>query len=210
MIVIYGYPNTRALRITWLLAELSAPYDYHLVDLMKGDLQSADYLAVNPAGKIPALKDGDFICTESVAIMAYLCDKFAKNRLIPTVGTIQRAKYNQWTSFVISELEQPLWTIGKHTFALPKKYRLKEVIPTAEWEFQSALALLSQGLGQKEYILGDSFSAADVLIGHTLLWGTFFKQTIEHKNLQDYMQRLMARPALKQAQAKENASINKS
>lgn len=207
MIQIYGFPQSRGTRITWLLEELGVDYEFKLVDFNKGEHRSPEFLAINPAGKVPAIVDGDLVMTESGAILNYLADKFADKGLIPAVGTAERAMYEQWSYFALSELEQPLWTLGKHRFALPEEQRVEAIFPTAEWEFQKALALLSEGLGDKPYILGDQLSAVDILLAHTLFWGLSFKQSIEQENLQAYVTRMRAREALTRAGAKEKAAL---
>jgi glutathione S-transferase len=204
MITLYSAPKTRGTRITWLLEELMQPYDYQLIDFSKGDSQSPEFLAINPAGKVPVMKEGELILTESAAIMSYLADKFSSGTLIPVAGTPERAKFDQWSLFALTELEQPLWTMSKHRFALPKKYRVGEVIFTAQWELQKALLLFSEGLGKKDYILGVKFSAVDILFCQTLIWAGSFKQDIAQKNLLDYRNRVMARPSYGQAIAREN------
>ncbi|WP_101757375.1 glutathione S-transferase family protein [Oceanicoccus sp. KOV_DT_Chl] len=203
MITVYGYPNTRSLRVCWMLEELAQPYEYSLVDFSKGESQSPQFLAVNPAGKVPVITDGDLLLTESAAIITYLGDKLGNGDLVPKAGTPQRGHYDQWCHFAMCELEQPLWTRAKHKFALPSEHRIKEIFPTADWELQKALNLFSQGLGKKDYILGDAFSAADILLGQTLQWAISFKQQVPQQNLQDYSQRLRNRPALLKAQQRE-------
>jgi glutathione S-transferase len=205
MIEVYGYPQTRSVRITWMLEELEQAYDYKLVDFTKGEIRQEPFISINPAGKVPALKDGNLLLLESAAIVAYLGDKFPDKNLVPRAGTTQRGIYDQWSYFTACELEQPLWTIGKNKFALPKELRVPAIFSTAEWEYQKALKLLSLGLDDKPYILGDAFSAADILLGHTLDWGTRFKQAIEQENLIAYAERLNERPALARARKTEAA-----
>lgn len=204
---VYGYPNTRATRITWMLEELGQAYEFCLVDFKTGASQSPAFLAINPAGKVPALVDGDVVLLESGAIVAYLGDCSPASKLVPAAGTPLRAIYDQWSYFVLCELEQPLWTIGKHKFALPAERRCAEILPTAQWEFQKALDVFSKGLGSKPYILGENFSAADILLAQTLSWATAFKQPIEQDNLLSYFERLTARPALIRAQQRESAAL---
>lgn len=205
MITVYGFPNTRSTRITWILEELGQEWNFHLVDFNKGDSRSPEYLAINPAGKVPAAKIDDHLMTESAAIVSHLCDLYSGAGLIPAVGTTARAEYEQWSYFALCELEQPLWTMGKHKFALPPAQRIPEIMETAAWEFQRALELLSAGLADKPYILGKNFSGADVLLAHTLMWGISFKQPIEQQNLRGYIDRCKTRPALLSAKQKEAA-----
>lgn len=206
MIKVFGFPQTRSRRITWMLEELGQDYEFVLVDFNKGEHKSPAYLAINPAGKIPAMQDGKLILTESAAILTYLGDKFPDKGLVPTAGTAERGLFEQWCYFTLSELEQPLWTMGKHLFSLPEEHRVPQIIKTAEWEFQRALALLEQGLGDKQYILGDNFSGADILLAHTLIWAINFKQAVDQINLQQYVQRMRDREALTRAIAKEEAA----
>lgn len=206
-LTVFGFPNTRSLRVTWMMEELGMEYDYHLVNMTRGESQSAEYLSVNPGGKVPALKTEEGTLTESVAIMNYLGALHPDADLIPTHSLFERARYDQWCLFAVTELEQPLWTIGKNKFALPKEQRCAEIFPTAQWEFQKALKLLSDGLGDQAYILGPHFSGADILLAHTLYWGMAFKQPIESPTLQSYMQRIGARPALASARKKEQDAL---
>lgn len=207
MLTVYGFPRSRATRILWMLEELQQDYDYQPLDLEKGEHRSAEFLALNPAGKVPVLIDDDLILSECTAIISYLGDKFEHRELLPTPGSAQRALHDQWASFVVTELEQPLWTMGKHKFAIPKEYRVKAIFPTATWELQQAITLFSDALGDNPFILGDSFTAADILLGHTLFWAKGFEQPIEQANLQQYMGRVSQRPSLQKALAREKSSV---
>lgn len=207
MITLYGCPRTRSTRVNWMLEELGLDYQFELIDLPKGQGRSEAFLAINPSGKVPALRVDDLLLTESAAMLTHLGDRFGNGSLVPPAGTEARAHYEQWCYFAMAELEQPLWTIGKHSFVLPEERRVAEVLPTAQWEFQIALQLLSQGLGEQDFILGEQFSAADILLGQTLEWGHAFKQPIEQANLQHYRQRLSQRPGrLKAIQTESNSA----
>ena len=208
MITVYGYPKTRTNRVTWMLEELAVDYKFSFVDLMKGEGRSESYRSINPSGKVPSLSDNDLVLTESAAILTYLGDKYGTPPLVPAPGSSERGTHDQWLCFAIAELEQPLWTMGKHKFALPKERRVAEIFETAAWEFQQALALLSAGLGDTDYILESGFSAADIVIGHTLIWGLSFKQPIEQENLNAYISRLKDRPARLAAIEQENQAAN--
>lgn len=206
MIKVYGYPNTRSLRITWLLEELGMDYDYRCIDMSKGEARSPEYLAINPSGKVPALEHDGATLTESAAIVNYLASLQPDAELIPST-LYRRSLYDQWCFFAVAELEQPLWTIAKAKFALPKEQRCPDIIATAQWEFQKALGLLSQGLGDHDYMVEGHFTAADILLGHSLFWGMAFKQPIDQENLKAYIGRLGVRPALAAARAREQASL---
>jgi len=191
-----------------MMEELGLDYDYELVDMTKGQSKSPGYLEMNPGGKVPSLKADGAIVTESLAIVNLLGALKPQLGLVPDASPLRRAIYDQWCCFAIGELEQPLWTIGKNKFALPKEQRCPEIFETAAWEFQNALEVFSMGLGVQDYILGDQFSAADILLAHTLFWGMAFKQPIEQENLKAYVGRTGVRPALAAARAKEQASRN--
>jgi glutathione S-transferase len=206
-LTVYGYPNTRTLRVTWALEELGLDYDYHLVDLSKGETKSEPYLALNPGGKVPTLVTEGGAITESLAIINYLVALKPESELIPRASPYRRACYDQWSIFALAELEQPLWTIGKSKFALPAEYRVSEIQKTAEYEFQLALSLLSSGLGANDYILGSEFSAADIVLAHTLFWGLSFKQKIDQENLKAYIGRMGVRPALSLAREREKSAL---
>lgn len=207
MIKVYGFPQTRSRRITWMLEEVEQDYEFVLIDFNKGESKSPEFLAINPAGKVPAMQDGDLLLTESAAIITYIGDKYSDKGLVPVAGTAERGLYNQWSYFALTELEQPLWSMGKHRFAIPEEYRIAEMLNTAAWEYQRALELLEKGLGNNNYILGNEFSAADILLAHTLKWGVNFKQELNQSALQDYLQRCTGRDALARAIEREEASV---
>ncbi len=201
MMEIFGSTSSRAIRCIWAAEEVEASYESHAIDFAKGENRSPEFLAMNPAGKVPAFRDGDLVLTESAAICNYIAEKFPEKGLIPVSGSPERAHYDQWMFFAMSELEQPLWSMGKHRFALPEAQRIPEMLEVAKWEFDRALEILRVGLGEQTYILGESFSMADVLIGQTLFWARTFKVPVEHANLVAYNDRLRARPAFQRVRA---------
>ena len=203
---IYGMPKTRSTRVVWALEELGVEYRFHLVDLAKGAGQSPEFLKLNPAGKVPVLTDGELVLTESAAICTYLGDRHPESELVPRPGSAERGQYDQWCCFVLSELEQPLWTIGKHKFALPKEQRVAEVLAVAPWEFQRAAAVLAKRLAGREYLVGASFSMVDILAAHTLRWAQAFKVAHDIEALDEYQQRISSRAAFANARAREVAN----
>ncbi len=207
MMKIFGFPNSRSARAVWALEEAGAAYEYIKVDLFKGEGRQPPYLDLNPGGKVPTLIDDDLVLTESAAICTYLGDKFPASSLVPSAGTPERARYEQWCFFVIGELEQPLWTMAKHRFALPEKRRVPMVIDTAIWEFSVAAKVLNTGLGDREFIVDGRFTAADILVAHTLGWARAFEVSLGHERLEAYADRLLSRPALARARAREEKDI---
>ncbi len=203
MLQVYGCLNTRSNRVVWALEEANATYEYHKIDLFAGEGRKPDYLAINPGGKVPTLVDGDLVLTESAAICTYIGDSFPASGLTPPVGSMERAQYNQWCFFAMSELEQPLWTITKHRFALPEKRRVPAVIETACWEWEVAVKVLANGLGAREFLVGERLTAADILITQTLAWARAFEIPLGHAALEAYADRLLARSALARALMRE-------
>ena len=205
MLTVYGYASTRSIRVVWTLEEAGAEYQYVPINLRAGAGSQPDYLALNMSGKVPTLVDSGFVLTESAAICTYIADRFPEARLAPAAGTQERASYNQWCYFAMSELEQPLWTIAKHRFALPKPFRVPSVLETARWEFAVAAEVLAAGLGSHTFIVDEQFSVADILIAHTLAWARACVLPLEHENLRAYAARLWDRPALASARQREQA-----
>ncbi len=195
MLTLYGLPKTRSDRALWALEEKGVPYQFQYVHLGKGEGRAPEFLALNPAGKIPLLVDGDVVVSESIAICNYIADRCAGNAIAPVFGSDERAHYDQWCSFAISELEQPLWAMAKHRFVLPEERRVPAIMDTARWEFTVAAQILAKGLEGREFILGNNFSAADILLGHTLAWARAFDVVTEQPTVDAYADRLFARPA---------------
>lgn len=201
MIDLYSFPQTRGVRVTWACYELELEFNYHIINLYKLEHKSEQYKEITPSQKVPAIVDGEVRIAESGAILTYLADKVGA--LIPSINTRQRADYEQMMYFLLSEFEQPLWTQAKHKFALPEDKRVPEIIPVAEWEFQKVLTLFSKMLDDKQYVLGNEFSMADIVAGHTISWAQGFDQAIEYDNVKEYATRVLTRPAMKQARAYE-------
>ncbi len=205
-LTLYGLGPSRSFRCLWALEEAALEYDYINIEMgsnEKNGAQSDEYLNINSQGKVPALAHDDFSLTESAAILNYI-DSLAQQSFIPSQPQ-QRAKYDELAFFVLSELEQPLWTIGKHKFAIPEQYRISEIFTTAAWEFDKAIKALGNitdiGNGEQRYALGDTFSFADVLIAQTINWADVFKMEVPAEYL-TYRDTMYARPAVKNAKAK--------
>jgi len=202
---LYGYRNGRALRALWALEEVGADYEYVEVDIMHGKGREPSFLKINPGGKVPVLDDGGTIVTESAAICMHLADTFPESKLLPPVGTTERTECYKWISFVLTELDAVLWTISKHRFALPKERRIPAVIDCAAWEFEAAIKILAAGLGDRAYLVGASFTVADIVAGHTLLWASSARLEVGAESLVRYLNALKMRDAF--ARAREKAHV---
>lgn len=197
MITIYGAPNTRAARPLWLLEELGIEYDYKFIDLMGGETHSDAFLALNPNAKLPVLLENDFVLLETNAICRYIADKKPDSGLLPLTGK-QAYRHEQWCNFQLSELELPAFMLRKNTAVYPSDLRLDDLDATMQWEAERACRILSLGLAEKPYILGETFTVADIHLGFTLLWYRSINTEVKEDNLKAYMQRLFSRDAFKQ------------
>src|SRR2546427_12845934 len=139
----YGFAPTRTIRALWMLRELDLDFEYVQVDLTKGEHRRPEFLAVNPAGKVPVLVDDDLVLSESVAIVLYLAEKYPQKGFLPA-DLRARAEVNRWLLFTATELEQPLWRIARHTHLYPIEKRLAAQIPIARQDFLDMAAVMSR------------------------------------------------------------------
>ena len=190
MIKLYGRGQSRSFRALWALEEAGLDCEY--VEVTQDIIDSADYRALNPQGKIPTLCDGPLVLTESAAIVNYVASQSERD-LLPSAGAL-RAQYDDICYFILTDFEQPLWTMGKHRFALPEEQRVEAVLKTALWEFEKSQAVLCARLGSREFAIGDRFSMADVLVAQTLGWAQRFEMAVAPE-LSAYKDRHYARPA---------------
>jgi glutathione S-transferase len=201
MLKLYHSPQSRSVRPRWLLEEIGAPYELVKLDFHKGEHKTPAYMKVHPHGAVPALVDGDLQLFESAAICAYLADKFPEKRLAPPLGTPARGLYYQWMVYAIATLEPPVIDVFMHAAMLPETERKPAVLEAARKKFADVATVLEQALGTRPFLLGEQFTAADVMIGSTLGWAQMLGLLEGRKTLQEYVQRLSERPALQKAQA---------
>ncbi len=178
MMKLYGMGQSRSFRALWALEEAGIDYEYVAIEFgssEKNGAASNDYRALNFESKVPTLEDGDLVLTESGAILNYIGANSPKLHLIPIDDLKRRAKYDEICCFVLTELEQGLWTNGKHRFALPEPQRVPDVLPTATWEFNKAIKTLQHTFDGEGFVLGDEFTMADVLLAQTLAWAERFE-----------------------------------
>ena len=200
-IQLYGIGSSRSFRCMWALEEAGLDYQFHKINVGSQDPhggQHPDYLKINPQGKVPTMIDGDFRLTESAAIVNYIAAK-ANPTLIPN-GLEARARYDELSYYVLSDLEQPLWNNGKHRFVLPEEQRIKAMLNTANWEFQRSVKGLQELFPFEQYVLNETFSMADILLAHTFEWAQGFRFEVPQKYL-DYRDAMYARQAAKKALA---------
>jgi glutathione S-transferase len=206
---LYGFPPTRSIRVLWTLRELEAEFEFVNVDPGKGELRSPEFLAVNPAGKLPALVDGDFALTESVAICLYLAEKYPGKGLLP--GDLRaRAEVYRWLLFTATELEQPLWRMTRHAVLYPPEKRLAAEIPIARQDFLEMAAVMETHMDGRQFLVGDDLTVADIVAAYTLDMATVGKQLLENlPRLHGYMERMYARPKAPPRIAEAFASLRR-
>jgi glutathione S-transferase len=190
---LYEFGPTRAIRVRWTLQELGVDFESIHVDLLAGEHRRPEFLKINPAGKLPVLIDGDFVLTESVAIVLYLGEKYPEKGLLPA-GIEARAQVNRWLLFAATELEQPLWRISRHTSLYPEEERLPKDVRLAGRDFQEMAAVLEKHMQGRKFVAGDNPTVADFVTAYTLDWGNEAKLLGDCPHLLAYMERMYARP----------------
>lgn len=193
MLKLYGTPPTRALRVIWLLNELGLEYEMLSVNLLQGENLKQDFLALNSAAKVPVLVDGSLVLTESAAIQLYLADKNPQAGYIPS--TVEdRAQMYRWIFFLVTEIEQPLWRITRHTFVYPEHQRIPQDIDLARQECVEMVAVLERHMKEREFMVGDQLSVADFNAAYTLDWANEENMLDDAPKLRAYLKSLYARP----------------
>jgi glutathione S-transferase len=195
-ITLYHSPNTRSSATLLLLEELGAPYTLHVLDMKAGEQRNPAYLAINPMGKVPAIRHGDALVTEQVAIFIYLADLFPAAKLAPPIGDPLRGPYLRWLVFYAACFEP----------AVTDRAQKREPAPLAQspyGDFDTMLKTLAEQLAKGPYLLGERFSAADILWGSALRWTTMFKLVPELPAIMAYVQRVSARPSFARVAAQD-------
>ena len=190
---LYEFAPTRSIRVRWMLQELGVDFEAIPVDLVAGAHRRPEFLAINPAGKVPVLVDGDLVLTESVAIVLYLAEKYPGKGLIPT-DPRQRAQVNRWLLFAVTELEQPLWRIARHTSLYPEDRRLPADVLLASEDFRAMADVLEKHMQQRQFVVGERVTVADFVLAYTLDWANEVKLLDGFPQLLAYMKRMYARP----------------
>ncbi|RQQ55832.1 glutathione S-transferase family protein [Burkholderia stagnalis] len=190
---LYGFPGTRTQRALWGLKEFDANFEFVSVNLLQGEHKRPEFLRLNPAGKVPVLVDGDLVIPESAAIVLYLANKYPEKALLP-VDLAGRAQVYRWVMFAVTELEQPLWRITRHTMLYPPEKRLPADIALARDDFIAMAAILDTHLEGRRFIVGDTLTIADCVTAYLIDWANELKLIDGFPQLRAYLERLYARP----------------
>ena len=198
MIKLYHAPLTRSIRVYWLLEELGIPYQLEVVQFSG---QKSPFGQSSPYGKVPALEDDGVTMIESGAILEYVLERYGNGRLAPQAGSPERAQYLQWLHFAEATATPPFGDIVRHTIFKPEAERIPAVVEDARRRAARTFAVVESALAGKDYLLGKEFSAADIMMGVTLLIARRLKclDAAACPNLVSYLARLEARPALQKA-----------
>jgi len=196
-LTLYHAAPSRSSIVRWMLEEIGEPYEIKLLRLSEGDQQKPDYLAINPMGKVPALKHGDVVITEAAAICTYLADAFPKAGLSVPIGDPRRGIYLKWLFFGPGCLEPAVIDRAAPRNEEPRRAML------GYGDFETVMNVLAKAVEKGPWLMGEQFTAADVVIGSNIRWGTIFKLLPERKEFLDYSARIAARPAAQRAEAKD-------
>ena len=192
----YHSPQSRSAGTLVLLEELGADYALHVLDLSKGEQRQAAYLAVNPMGKVPAIVHNGALVSEQGAVYLYLADLYPEAGITPVVGDAQRGEFLRWLFFYNASFEPAL---------IDRSMKREPAPPSTSpyGTYETMLKTLTDQLEKGPYLLGQRFTAADVLWGMALRWTTMFKLVPETPVIKAYIERVASRPAAQRAAAKD-------
>jgi len=197
-VTFFHAPQSRSGGARALLEELGVEYDLHVLNLKAGEQREPAYLAINPMGKVPAIRHGDALITEQSAVFIYLADLYPQAGLAPAIGDPLRGPYLRWMVFYGSCFEPAI---------IDRSMQREAAAPSTSpyGDFDTMLKTLTDQLERGPYLLGETFSAADVLWGTALNWTTMFKLVPELPVIRAYIDRVTSRPALQRAAASDAA-----
>lgn len=194
MYTVIGITKSRAARVLWMLEELEQPYER-----VRADPRSDDVIALNPGGKIPVLIDDGVPVTDSTAIIQYLADKHGA--LTHPAGTIERARQDSLTQFLLDEFDAALWMAARHSFILPEELRHSAIKDSLKWEFERSQKVLVDRMGDGPFLMGDKMTVPDIICAHCGFWALGAKFPISQPGYSAYLDRMRARPAYQRAMA---------
>jgi glutathione S-transferase len=192
-LVFYTNPQSRGRIAHWMMEEIGLPYETVWLEYGAA-MQSDDYLAVNPMGKVPALKHGEVVVTETAAICAYLADRFQEKNLMPALNHPARAAYFRWLFFAAGPLEQ---AVTAKTMGWKVPEGKGSVVGFGS--YGTTINTLKKALMSGTYLCGEQFTAADLYVGSQLGWSMIFGTIEKNPLFEAYVERLYARPAAQQA-----------
>ena len=199
MITLFHAPGSRSVRIIWLLEELGL--EYKLETIKRGEINQA-FIDANPFSKLPTIIDNNIVMSESVAIVQYILQKYGEGRLEPDHNSHEYAEYLQWLNFGESVLIDPIVSILINKIFRPEEHRHEYSIQSAEQSFAKTIKILNSIMEGRTYIMGDDFTAADIINGYTLRLADNLKllsASPETENVVGYFKSLQSRTAYQKA-----------
>jgi len=192
-LVLYTNPMSRGRIARWMLEEIGQPYKVEVLDYAS-TMKAPAYLSINPMGKVPALRHGDAVVTETAAICAYLADAFPQSRLAPPPGHKLRAPYYRWLFFAAGPVEAAVTNQALGVVVPPERERMMGYGNIAQ-----ALNTLEAAVSRADYLVGDGFTAADLYVGSQIGFGMTFGTMEKRPAFEQYWQRISSRSACRRA-----------
>jgi glutathione S-transferase len=191
-IIFHHAPMSRSNIVSWMLEELNVPYEVKALSLERNEQKRPEYLAVNPMGKVPAIEHKGVVITEAAAICAYLADEFPAAKLSVPIGDPRRGLYLKWLFFGPSCLEQAIIDRLHNRALAPAR-------ASSYGEYDTVMDTIAAAVATGPFLIGEQFTAADVVLGSGLQWGTMMKALPTRPEFTAYLGRLQQRPALPRA-----------
>lgn len=191
-VTFFHAPHSRSSITRAMLEELGVPFDLVTLDLQRNEQRSDEYLAINPMGKVPAIRHEGVLITEQPAILMYLADLYPDKHLAPPIDDPLRGTYLRWMVFYGSCFESAIMDLSQKREPMP-------AIACAYGDYDSVMRVIAAQLKRGPWLLGDRFTAADVLWGGALNYGMMFKLVPEWPVFRDYVERVQSRPAIRRA-----------
>ncbi|WP_317057034.1 glutathione S-transferase family protein [Roseovarius rhodophyticola] len=187
MYEVFGSRGSRAIRVLWMLEEIGVPYSH-----VAAKPRSPEALANNPSGKVPSMRDGDVVLTDSAAILTYLADKHGA--FTHPAGTPERGLQDCLLHQVLDEIDSTLWMAARHSFVLPEERRVPAVKDTLKWEYDRNIARISDRLAGP-FLMGETMTVPDIVLTHCLGWADRAGFERSGDALEAYRARMEARDA---------------
>ncbi len=192
---VIGSTASRTARVLWILEELGLRYTH-----VPANPRSPNVTSVNPAGKVPVLVEDGTPVTDSTAIIQYLADRHGD--LTYPAGTLDRARQDSLTQFLLDEFDSALWMAARHSFILPEELRHSAVKDSLKWEFARSQKTLAARMGEGPFLMGARMTVPDIILTHCGVWAKTARFPVTEPRLAAYLDRLQARPAFLRAMAR--------
>ena len=195
MYTVIGSTRSRTARVLWMLEELDQPFEH-----VAANPRTPGVVSFNPAGKVPVLVEDGTPITDSTAIIQYLADKHGA--LTFPAGTLDRARQDSLTQFLLDEFDAALWMAARHSFILPEELRQAAVKDSLKWEFAESQKTLVHRMAEGPFLMGARMTVPDIILTHCGVWAQTARFPLVEAKLTAYLQRMQARPAFQRAMAR--------